>query len=513
MKLRPKQELTLNLARQAIRDGFKRPLIASPTGSGKTVIAAQMMLNCQKAGKKGYFFCDRIKLVDQTVATFEKFGIDFGVMQADHPLKNSRASIQIASVQTFAAMVAARNGRLPEFDFAIIDEASTQYDILKTIMRTYNNIPIIGFDATPYTKGLGKLFNKLIVPVTHRELLADGLLCPINYYIGEHIDISKIRSAGANSYSQEDLEQETATNKEILTGCILRNWFKWGDNAQTIAFSPSKDHSKYLVGKFNEGGVDAEHIDCHTPQGERDDLYEAHNNGEFKVLSCSRLLGVGYDSPSTRVLIDCYPVKSVKTYVQRAGRIARILDGKENAVYLDHAGNFERFGYAEDIVPTELHDGEKPHKEAELTSMKDKKEPQTQDCPKCYQAMAGRSCKACGYEKPIEQCMEDDGSMLVEVGNKHNKNTPMDVKEQFYSELKLYAKQKGYKDTWAGVQYKIKFDVYPNGIRVIGVDKLSPTTKGWIQHQNIKRAKSKVKGEATIKNMRAEYEPTTSGAG
>ena len=169
-----------------------------------------------------------------------------------------------------------------------------------------------------------------------------------------------IRSYNPNEFNPSDIERETNNNKERLTGCIIKNWLEWSGREQTIAFSPTQDHSKFLVEKFNSNGISAEHIDCWTPEDDRRAMFEAHNNGEFKILSCSRLLNTGYEAPSVRCIIDCFPTKSVTTYVQRIGRLQRTFQGKEYGVYLGHSGNFERFGYAEDIIPTELHDGEKP---------------------------------------------------------------------------------------------------------------------------------------------------------
>lgn len=489
MQLREHQIQAIEMARQSIKRGLKRPVIAAPTSFGKTVVAGQILKNCQDMGKSGWFFCDRINLVNQTVDKFREMGINFGVRQAQHDLHNPEASIQIASIQTIQALVNKHKGRLPEFDLAIVDECHLQWDIIKKIIEQYNNIPIIGLSATPYSKGLGKYYNNLIVPITPRELLEKEYLCPVRYFGGEHIDLSKIRSSDANTYRADDLEKATEGDKERLTGCIIKNWIKHGENSQTIAFSPSQAHSKFVVDKLNEAGISAEHIDCYTDDDDRQDMYEAHNNGEFKVLSCSRLLNTGYDAPSVRCIIDCYPVKSVTTYVQRVGRLMRIFEGKDYAIYLDHADNFDKFGYAEDIVPESLHDGESAHRESEQIKQKDKKEAKTRDCPQCMQKMAGFSCKSCGYETPIREQLEDDGSILKEisVGNAANKKDCADTKTIFLSQMIEYAKSKNYKSGYAASQYKEKYGVWPSrDIQVIKVSDLS-IAKNWVKSRMIKR--------------------------
>ena len=48
---------------------------------GKTMIAAFIMMRAAENGVRSIFFCDRVKLVGQTVETFERLGADFSVMQ------------------------------------------------------------------------------------------------------------------------------------------------------------------------------------------------------------------------------------------------------------------------------------------------------------------------------------------------------------------------------------------------------------------------------------------------
>ena len=490
MQLRKHQYLGYKMCQESVRQGKNRPVLAAGCSYGKTIVAGHMLKSAQDKGKTAYFLCDRIQLVEQAIEAFTEMGIKFGVKQADHPLTDPTQTVQIVSIQTLAAIVGKHGRNLPAFDFAIVDEAHTSYTIIDKIIESYNNIPIIALTATPYAKGLGKKYNNLLVPITQRELLEQGYLAPIKYYGGEHIDMSKIRSVDPNTYKIEDIERETDKD-DRLAGCIIRNWMEYGENSQTIAFSPTQNLSKNLVEMLNKNGISAEHVDCSFSQEDRQALFEAHDRGEFKVLSCSRLLNTGYDAPSVRCMIDCFPVKSVTTYVQRAGRLSRIHPGKEYAIYLDHASNFDRFGYYEDIVPESLHDGESTHNEKSQIK-KEAREVKTRECPDCLQQMSGYKCKACGYEVPRLEQIEDDGAMLVELtGSKANRKDSKEVKEQFLSELHYYAKTKGYKVGWAANQYRSKYSVWPNKISFHDTDKISDMTKGWLQHQRIAYANRK----------------------
>ncbi len=458
MKLRTHQVNAFDQINEAIAQGHNRPLLAACTSFGKTRIAAAILLCIQEMGLRGVFICDRIKLIDQTLIELDQAGINFGVVQGNHPLTNPDAPIQICSAQTLA-----RRDDI-YFDLAIIDECHTQYQSLIDLIQRNSHKIIIGLSATPYSKGLGKTYNALLVPVTPAELLEQGYLCPVKYYGGREVDTSKVKTKALPTGGREfdDASLAAAAEKdEGLVGALIGNWQRFGENSQTIAFCSSIKQSKWFVERCRLNGITSEHIDGYDPHDLRDQLYRDHDAGKFKILSCSRLLNTGYDAPQVRCLIDCYPAKSLIAYVQRAGRLMRICEGKPYAIYLDHAGNVNRHGYAEDIVPTHLDDGTKKFAEA---AQVEKKEPKISTCPECNLKMSGVVCAGCGYEIPIREAIETDGSTLVEM-KKLNKESSTVDKAAFFGELKYYVNQRGQKEGRAAHLFREKFGVWPNAHR------------------------------------------------
>ena len=204
------------------------------------------------------------------------------------------------------------------------------------------------------------------------------------------------------------------------------------------------------------------------------------------MLSCSKLLATGYDSPSTEILIDCFPTKSLISFVQRAGRIMRIHPDKEIATYLDHAGNLEEHGqFPEDVIPSELDEGKQNFKEREQVE-KPEVELKMQECPVCYSQFQGRTCGACGYQLPPKaEILKDDGKELVKV----NKLTSKEDKQVFLSGLIRFGMNRGYKEGWASWKYKEKFGVWPRGLDKVASSEIPVEVRGYIQHMNIKNAK------------------------
>ena len=485
MELRPHQVKAVEMLRNSLRRGNNRPILAAPCSFGKTITAAYLLSEAAKKGKRGIFICDRVKLVQQALEAFDREGLEVGVMQGQHERQDYRAPIQIASIQTIA-----RRKYLPEFDFAIVDECHVHYKTTQYMMDRYSAVPFIGLSATPYSKGLGKAYNDLVIPITPEELLDQKYLCPVDYYGGAHVDTSKIKprglQTGGSDFDPQALAKATEED-DRLVGDIVRNWRKHAEGRQTIAFSPSIKHSKEMVEMFNREGIPAVHIDGYMDDEERQIIYQAHDRGEFLILSCSRLLNTGYDAPNVSCLIDCFPTRSIIAYVQRAGRIMRTAEGKERAIYLDHAGNVARHGFAEHIIPEELHDGEKSFKEKNQVREKKQKDPR--DCPQCYQKFVGLRCR-CGYEITIKEKLESDNTDLKKLTpEKRNRVTPGEEKARWLSELCLYAVKKGYKAGWASHQYRKRFGVWPNKIEPKrGVKELSADVQAFIIHNNIRRA-------------------------
>lgn len=480
--LRPHQELAISQIRHSIKKGNSRVILAAPCSFGKTRVAMEILKNTAKNGKKGILICDRVKLVQQALDEFDRAGIRVGVMQGDHWRTNPNADIQIASVQTLA-----RRKYQPIFHVAVIDECHTHYKHFSELMSKNSKVIFIGLSATPYSKGLGRYYQDLIVPITTEQLLDKEYLCPVKYYGGTSVDLKNVETkrlpTGGVDYDPKSLAKATEEDQKLV-GDIVENFKRFG-KGQTIAFSPSIKTSKKLVQMFRKAGITAEHIDGYMDDEEKRIIYESHDEGDFQVLSCSQLLNTGYDAPKVQTLIDLKPTKSLISYVQRAGRIMRLHPNKTEAIYLDHAGNVQWHGFPESIVPETLDSGDKTYNEREL--VKDKKEAELSVCPQCFQHFVVKC--ACGYERPPRQVLKSDSQILKEL-KKANRETSKEEKSLWLGQFQFYARKKGYKPGWASFAYRSKFGVWPNAITPQPTIHITDEAKNYIKHLQIKRIKS-----------------------
>jgi Rad3-related DNA helicase len=99
--LRPHQQFALDALRSSLVGGKRRPMLAMPTGGGKTLLAAAIVEGALKRGKRVCFVVPALSLIDQTLQAFWNEGIrDVGVIQGYHLETDWSRPVQVASIQT-----------------------------------------------------------------------------------------------------------------------------------------------------------------------------------------------------------------------------------------------------------------------------------------------------------------------------------------------------------------------------------------------------------------------------
>jgi len=454
--------------RAGLAEGFKRQMLSSPTGSGKTEIGMILVRGAISKGKRVAFLCNRINLVGQTSARFFKAGIAHGVIQGANTSRTYE-NVIVASIQTVA-----KRG-MPEVDLLVIDEAhgvAGSKDYRKVISQ--HKGPVIGLSATPFSKGLGKvyddlggpLFEQMVIAATIQELIDQGFLVDCDVYAPSQPDLSGVKIT-AGDYNEKELGE--AVDKPLLIGDIVTNWRKYANGTPTVCFATNIAHSRHIVEQFIASGVAAEHIDCYTSEDDRKDILARVSAGKTLVISNVGILTEGWDFPACRTMILARPTKSLIRYLQMAGRVLRPSEGKDRALILDHSGTVQSIGFPTDDFPMELDDG-KPKQ----TTGSDKKveEKKPSKCPQCsYLKKTGGKCPVCGFLPLKPNTTEHAPGELVPLTKKEKaKQAKLDGlgKQEVYSELYRMAEERGYKPGWVANQYRGIFGVWPRGLKDVG---------------------------------------------
>jgi superfamily II DNA or RNA helicase len=360
-KLYPYQAAALEQIIVAIAAGKTRIMLMLPTGGGKTVLGAHILAHKSERAKVSAFFVPLLSLVDQTAARFKQYGLpSVGVVQARHRLTNRNAALQVCSIQTLAAR--RKNGKqeLDNLCICIVDEAHLKHDEIYQLMHEWPDVIFIGLSATPWSKGLGKHWDELIVCETIAGLIAHGKdnpkegLCDFVTYAGIVPDLSKIKNnIEGNDYDTGALAK--VMDSATLLGDVVKNWLKRGEGRQTFCFCVNQAHGKHVNRCFVEAGVASEYMDAKTPRAVREEIFKRYRAGETKIICSIGVLCAGVDE-DVRCIIMARPTKSPILWVQMIGRGLRRAEGKDRLIILDHAGNSQTLDTVDKIFFDKLHD-------------------------------------------------------------------------------------------------------------------------------------------------------------
>jgi DNA repair protein RadD len=477
--LRPQQTHLLDEIDRAIGGGYLHVMAQLPTGGGKTKVAATKTIQMREDGKRVLFIVPALELIDQTVERFYAEGIrDIGVIQADHELTNWARPVQIASVQTLMRRT------LPPTDLVFIDEAHHLFDVYgEWFASAWKNIPVIGLSATPWTRGLGKYYEKLIIGSTTQNLVDAGYLSESRVFAPSSPDLTKVRTI-AGDYHEGDLSKEM--DKSALVADVITTWIERAENRPTLCFAVDRTHAKHLQQRFIECGIAAEYIDCYTTKLDRKAIAKRFHAGEVDVVCNVGVLTTGIDW-DVRCIILARPTKSEMLFVQMIGRGLRTADGKDDCLILDHSDNHLRLGFVTDLHHDQLDDGRERQK-----AQPKAKEALPKKCGKCSFLKPAKVlvCPACGF-KPEPKCdvVNKEGELVEFSAHGVRKQTKTD-RLGFYRELKHFANASGYKSGWVAHKYKEKFGHWPKGLDHWPPMPPSPETLGWIRSRQIAFAKA-----------------------
>ena len=347
--LRDDQRDAIEDLRLSLGKGNKRVVLQAPTGFGKTVVIAKMVASALERGRNVLVLVPRVSLVDQTIATLEQEGIsDIGVMQGQHPRADLFASVLIATPQTLSRRI------IPDhFGLVLVDECHESHAIVTKLMQLWPDVPFIGFSATPWAKGMGRIWEDLCVAATTQGLIEKGLLSRFRAYAPDEPDLTGVRTVAGDF---EEAAVERIMSRHKLVGSVADTWLEKGEDRPTLCFAVNRSHARCLMERFLSVGVAAVYCDGNTDIVERELIRQHFEAGEIRIVCSVRTLTTGLDWGVSGI-IDAAPTKSEILHVQKIGRGLRIKPGTEDLLILDHAGNSTRLGLVTQIHHDCLDDG------------------------------------------------------------------------------------------------------------------------------------------------------------
>jgi DNA repair protein RadD len=446
VQLRDYQERAIESVRDSFRQGNKRTLLVSPTGSGKTLMFSYISAGMARNDKRIVIIAHRRELLKQISKALKNVGVRHALLTAG-TMGLPRANVVVASVFTLAR----RLSRFPAPDLIIGDEAHhfTPESTWGKVVKAFPEARVLGVTATPERldgKGLGLLFDDMVIGPTVAELTEQGYLSPAEVYAPSKPDLTNTRTR-MGDYVTKDLEE--TMDKPSITGSAVTHYTKLAPGRRAVAFCVSVKHAKDVAQDFRNAGYHASHVDGGMDEKERDGILAKFEAGEIQILTSCDLISEGFDLPAIEVAILLRPTKSLSMYLQQVGRAIRPSPGKDKTVVLDHAGNTKMHGFIDE------------HREWMLTSDRARKKqstdvvPSVRSCPTCFAMHRPTpACPKCGhvYQLKSRKVQQVDGE-LVQISRAEDAKQASAVSDlsRRFTVLKNIGRGRGYShpDKWA----------------------------------------------------------------
>ena len=345
MELRPYQREAVEAIEADWQDGARRTLLVLPTGTGKTIVFANVAKNQVERGRRGLVLAHRGELLDQAADKIRAAtGMECALEKAGSTCLGTWNFMAVGSVQTM--MREKRLAMFPHdrFDFIIVDEAhhalSGSY---QAVLDWFPDADVLGVTATPDRgdrKNLGAYFDKIAYEYSMPRAIKDGYLCPIKAQtVPLAIDLSAVK-VQSGDYAAGDLGTaldpylERIADEMLAAGCMER---------KTVVFLPLVKTSQKFRGILAAKGFRA--LEVNGESAERAETLAAFDAaGGGAVLCNSMLLTEGWDCPSVDCVVVLRPTKVRSLYCQMVGRGTRLSPetGKTELLLLDFLWHTER---------------------------------------------------------------------------------------------------------------------------------------------------------------------------
>lgn len=400
---RPRQHQALADLRQAYGVGRRAPILVAPTGFGKTAIAGEIVRQAVAKQRRVWFVAHLKEILDDTSHRLTAAGISYGQIRAGRSEMPGKP-VQIVSVQT-----AVRRHNLQRPDLMIIDEchlavARTYQDLVMELGRPM----LLGLTATPERldgRGLGEMFDDLVLTCSTADLIDEGLLAPIRLFSPRLADLPSRRG---KEFNQE--EDGAILSRPAIIGDALSHWKRLCAGRRGVAFCCNVRHAQKVAEQWRLAGYRAMAVHGDSDDADRREAIAGLRAGRLDLVTCAELWVAGVDVPEIDVVIWLRRTTSVTTWLQGNGRGMRIASGKGDLLIIDHTDNSDPSRLDHPLIEREWTlEGKAKKKSEQRISVK--------VCPKCFAAISSQApkCTECGHVFAAEkrrELLQVDGELV-----------------------------------------------------------------------------------------------------
>lgn len=331
MLIRDYQDNAIKSAITAAKGGAKRITIASPVGSGKSVIMAELA----RRAKRPIILSPSRTLLTQLHGNMERWlgervGVEQGVTRVED-IVGLKERVAVCMRQSMLSRDRYKRRAFDGTTLVIVDECHLgNTKPFTQMMRHFEEMGAvaIGLSATPY-KGKGKplpFWDRPCFSYSLLDAIKDGYLIRPRGVIcrSTAIDLSAVEVV-ANEWREDQLnavlEAEHAVQE--ISSLILQTY----KGKPSAVYCNSVFQAKLLAEVLTRYGINPSLVFSSQPDEERAANMNAFMSGESKIICNVGILAYGWDHPKLINIYNAAPTMSLAVYEQRIGRGTRALTG------------------------------------------------------------------------------------------------------------------------------------------------------------------------------------------
>lgn len=324
----------------------------APTGSGKSVVIAQYVMDKIALGNKVLFLVNRTHLQNQMYRRLKDLGVEsVGVYNSSNS-DNLKCQVVLMTIQTAIALQNFNAVSNTKFDNLIIDEChrsitKSYMDVVYGLLAVNPAMNLLGVTATPNRfdmKPLDTLYGAMIpCSKSMSGLVSDGYLAKYRVFTIPMEDLEAEIESHGGDFVMESMSKYMR-NQNVIKRCI-NQYETHAKGRSMIVYCVDKKHTVQMKKAYDLAGYDKSVIiDDSVSESDREIIFNKFAIGEIEIIFCIETLTEGLDLPNCNAIQLARPTKSMILYLQMVGRALRPKDNGGDAVILDSALNVSRLG-------------------------------------------------------------------------------------------------------------------------------------------------------------------------
>jgi ATP-dependent helicase IRC3 len=347
VSLRPYQLQAIEAVVEARKSGIRRMMVSLPTGTGKTVIFAEL---ASRAKRPVLVLAHRAELLQQARDKIARALGDGGLVAIEQGEQRAprEARVVVASIRSLhegriGKVLQGRDVRLVIYDECHHAAAPDNMRVLEQIGAFDPEWPgtLIGFTATTQRgdgQGLDSVFETIVYRRGLPEMIEDGYLVPLRgYRIQSSADLRQVglfgMDPGRQDFDPADLEE--AVNIEERNGLVARSILELARDRRTVVFCVTVAHARNLARTLNHLGLPTGIVHGEMKTADRERTLDELRSGKLAAVTNVGVLTEGFDDPEISCVAMARPTRSEGLYQQCVGRGTRLHPGKTDCLVLD----------------------------------------------------------------------------------------------------------------------------------------------------------------------------------